>query len=116
VDALVEDSREHLDEEVTVTDPFHPLAGRRFRVASRPLSMPGRLGEFVMVFYRPGVLLRIPAAALGETNTGQRTKLTGEAISELMSIAQSSDAWPPSTPSSSGKASPKRCGRKSPRT
>jgi hypothetical protein len=77
------------EEEVTVTDPGHPLYGRRFRVASRSRG-PGAKGSYVEVLYRDGILLRIPTAAIAPPKTGQppATKVTPAAIEELALTAR----------------------------
>src|SRR6478735_4951479 len=50
-----------LPDEVEVTDPAHPLHGRRFRLlsASRTVQTAGH----VRVEYRPGILLMLPIPA-----------------------------------------------------
>ena len=47
--------------EVEVTDPTHPLFGRRFAMVSRTAALPGP--GSVMVHYRQEMLLQIPVAA-----------------------------------------------------
>jgi hypothetical protein len=89
LDTPLNDSRDALDEEVAVSDPGHPLYGRRFRVASRS-QVPGSKGSHVVVLYRDGILLRIPATAIESPKTGQppATKVTPAAIEELVSTAR----------------------------
>jgi len=93
---------------VTVEELGHPLHGRRFRVAFRSFR-PGSRGAYVLVFYRDGILLRIPAAALSPPDAAQfpRTKLHAEAIAELVSLAQAYGLCP-SPRDNSGRASTKR--------
>ena len=74
------------EEEVTVTDPGHPLYGRRFPVASRPRG-PGAKGNHVDVRYHDAMLLRIPAAAIAPPKTG---RLLHESASPDQPIARTS--------------------------
>ena len=72
-------------EAITVTDPGHPLYGRRFASASAQLGASG----YVYVAHRSGTTLRLPVAAtslhpLPRSVTG--TKLTLEAIHDLLRL------------------------------
>src|SRR5919197_6727474 len=75
--------------EVEVTDPTHPLYGRRFAL----LSTRPRLHSvgYLFVAYRDTMVLRLPHAAtsLGAAppESAPRTKLTTHAVTELMSFA-----------------------------
>jgi hypothetical protein len=77
---------------VVVRDPCHPLFGRRFRVAARPAGIAGSetrsMGQNMLVFYRAGLQLRLPVAAVELPKTGQAppTKLTASTIAELVSM------------------------------
>jgi hypothetical protein len=72
------------EEKVTVYDPRHPLYGRQFRVAQRPVET-GRKGRCVLVFYRDGIMLRIPEPATRPpVRDATATKLNVEAIRALV--------------------------------
>src|SRR5512135_3550609 len=89
-------------EEVEVTDPTHPLFGRRFPVLSisrQPQSPPS-----VLVAYRETMRLRIPVSStsLASQTRTLGTKWAREAIREFLSLAQ--EVAPPCR-------SPRRSGR-----
>ena len=92
-----------------MTDPSHPLFGRRFPVRhiSRQPDSPG----YVYVFYRDFMTLRIPVPATQLAVpcpiTRPRTKLTVEAIQDLLSLVERCAAPCPSHPETSGTGSPK---------
>jgi hypothetical protein len=76
-------------EEVEVTDPTHPLFGRRFPLACAR-QQPG-YADAILVVYRHGALLRIARAAtslVGDRLPTLRTKLTPQAVGELVSLFQ----------------------------
>jgi len=84
-----------------VTDPAHPLCGRRFRVHSAARSPDGH----VFVEYRDGIVLRIPRAATSLSTFGQypvRGKLSRSAIEELLSLVKEYELCP--TPTKSPRA------------
>ncbi len=90
-----------------MTDPTHPLFGRRFQVLSitRPPGRPGHL----LVAYRHGGCLRIPvlATSLALSNAAlPRTKLTRAALLDLLSLVKEGEGSCPDQPSASGAASP----------
>src|SRR5512135_2630191 len=75
-------------EEVEVTDPTHPLFGRRFPVLSisRQLQSP----PSVLVAYRETMRLRIPVSSTSlasQTHT-PGTKWAREAVREFLSLVQ----------------------------
>ena len=74
--------------EIEVVDPTHPLFGRRFPVisVSSPLHGPGN----VLVSYREHMVLRLPVTSttLASSRPVISTKLTPDAIKELMTIAE----------------------------
>jgi hypothetical protein len=90
-----------------VTDPTHPLFGRRFRVVSisHPPQRPGQ----VTVAYRKGLRLRIPVLA---TNLAPRnaapapSKFTRAALLDLLSLVKECEASWLDHPSASGPGSP----------
>jgi hypothetical protein len=94
-------------EAVTVTDPGHPLYGRRFRL----VSAPGGSGAngYVRVAHHGDTVLRLPVAA---TNLHPlpcdvaRSKLTLEAIQDLLRLAAEGEHACPSAPARSGHACP----------
>ncbi len=97
--------------EVEVTDPTHPLFGRRFRLIAVTKTL--ALGACARVECRPGTPLVLPlgVTSLSFSPAGERrrTKLTPEALAELVAVAGESEAACPSTPETCGPA----CGRRS---
>ncbi len=91
-------------DEIEVTDPSHPLFARRFPVRhiSRQPDSPG----YVYVAYRDFMTLRIPVPATSLATPGRnrptRTKLTVEAIQDLLSLVERCEASCPSHPETSG--------------
>jgi hypothetical protein len=88
--------------EIEVTDPTHPLFGRRFALVSRTTS-PVSLG-YVLVSYRQEMLLRIPVAATSLIPSQARTpiKLTATAVRDLVALASQYEVLCPSNPPMSG--------------
>jgi hypothetical protein len=96
--------------EVEVTDPSHPLYGRRFALLStRP--RPHSVG-YLFVAYRDTMVLRIPQAATSLVMPAPAsqllTKLTSHAITELISCAEQCEVLCPATQPNSGADSPPR--------
>ena len=86
---------------VTIHDPTHPLSGKRFLVASRP-SRPDAQGTYLLVFLRDTVQLRLPLSVILPEATEQVvTKLTPEAVADVIATAQASGLW---------QSSPQSCG------
>ncbi len=90
-----------------MTDPTHPLFGRRFQVLSitHPPGHPGH----VFVAYRYGTRLRIPVLAtdLAPSSPARpRTKLTRAALLDLFSLVKECEATCPDQLSASGTGSP----------
>lgn len=90
-----------------MTDPTHPLFGRRFRVLSisHPPHRPGQ----VTVAYREGMRLRLPVLAtdLAPGDAAPlRSKLTREALLDLLALVKECEASCPDQPGASGPASP----------
>src|SRR5205814_6416212 len=76
-------------DEIEVTDPAHPLFGRRFTVLSisRQLQSPG----YVLVAYHDAIQLRLPVPATNLASSQiprLRTKWTAAAIQELLALFQ----------------------------
>ena len=72
---------------IEVTDPTHPLFGRRFPL--RSIGAPERGAIHVFVAYRDYMTLRIPLAAtnLAGPRPALSTKLTLDAVLELVTLA-----------------------------
>jgi hypothetical protein len=90
---------------IEITELTHPLFGRRFPLVSRIPSLRGP--DHILVAYRPSMLLRIPLAAtsLSPSLPVSRTKLTAQAIQELVTLATQCEVLCPSSPPPSGLAS-----------
>jgi hypothetical protein len=101
------DSLDDPVEEVTVHDPTHPLYGQRFRVAARP-TRPDAQGTSLLVFLRDTVQLRLPLSATLPVPMGHTpTKLSLEAVTELVATAHACGVWQ-SNPQMCGEPSPTR--------
>ena len=103
----VDNSLDDTLEIVTVHDPTHPLYGKRFLVASRP-TRPDAQGLHLLVFLRDTVQLRLPLRVTLPVSTEQtRSKLTPDAVAELLATAQACGLW---------QSDLQPCGDSSPRT
>ena len=92
---------------VEVTDPTHPLFGRRFPVVS--ISHPPQCPGHVVVAYRDFMRLRLPVQAtdLAPGNAAVlRTKFTRTALGELLALVKECPNSCPSDPEPSGANSP----------
>jgi hypothetical protein len=90
-------------EQITVTDPAHPLYGRVFSLVSLP-SAPGP-GSCAQVAYRGDIVLRIPveATSLRPAAPGMpASKLALHAIRELVRVAARGELADPGAPDRSG--------------
>ena len=90
-----------------MTDPAHPLCGRRFRVLS--VSHPPHGPGHVVVAYRDFMRLRlpVPATSLAPGHPApRRTKLTRQALLDLLALVQECAAPCPDHRDSSGADSP----------
>jgi hypothetical protein len=90
--------------EVEVTDPGHPLFGRRFvMLSTRPRSH--SMG-YLFVAYRDTMVLRIPQTATNLVSPPPEcpslSKLTSHAITELISLAEQCEVLCPATQPKSG--------------
>jgi len=84
-----EESDESSAIEVTVRDQTHALFGRTFRVIRRSVHRGGEFPVSFEVEYRDGVSLLVPVAATEpQVPTENRTKLSLEAISDLISLVE----------------------------
>jgi len=92
-----------------VTDPTHPLYGRRFRVLS--ISHPPQRPGHVVVAYRDFMRLRLPVLATSLASTqpaALRTKLTRAALLDLLALLKECEGSCPGEPTAFGTPSPKR--------
>ena len=109
----------HCDE-IEVVDPRHPLYGRRYRLISigKETTTRGACKEsFARVHYRFGLTLLLP---LGVTNLERNglpraapTKLSLDALQELIALAEESGGTCPSNLEGSGAVCRKRSGKRS---
>jgi hypothetical protein len=78
--------------EIEITDPTHPLFGRRFALISVSSPLQGVGSAFVS--YREYMVLRLPVASttLALSRPVISTKLTTDAIKELLTIAEDCEA------------------------
>src|SRR5438552_6213326 len=102
-------------EEVEVMDPRHPLYRRRFRLLSvvRGRRSPG----FVYVEYRLDVSLILPISATSLQATVAHivpTKLSLEALGDLVTVAEGREGECRSSPAMSGEACLRACAGRSP--
>jgi hypothetical protein len=107
VDAPVLNSTLTDDEVITVVDPTHPLYGRRFPILRLCHAVRGE--GFVEVRYRQSLRLRIPLLATDRATFPlalPRTKLTLEAIRQLIALVKECHASCPNSPAMSGPDSP----------
>ena len=88
--------------EIEVTDPTHPLFGRRFPV--RSISAPECGGIYILVLFRDIFTLRIPfiASNLAPPRSAFCTKLTSDAVAQLITLAEQCEALCPPDPQMSG--------------
>jgi hypothetical protein len=94
-------------DEIEVTDPTHPLFGRRFPIVSvsHPLQRPGH----VVVAYRDFMRLRISVQATNLTadiGSQVRTQFTREAILALLALLKECEDSCPAHPGTSGTDCP----------
>jgi hypothetical protein len=105
---------------VEVVDPRHPLYGRRYRLISigKETTTRGACKEFfARVHYRFGLTLLVP---LGVTNLERNglpraasTKLSLDALQDLIALAEESEGTCPSSLERSGAVCRKRSGKRS---
>ena len=90
-----------------MTDPSHPLYGRRFAVLS--ISHPPQRPGHVIVAYRGFMRLRLPVPATSLTADNRRrsrTTFTRAALVELLALAKECAGTCTGHPEASGKGSP----------
>jgi len=91
---------------VTVTDPGHPLYGRRFAVVP---AVEGARSDYIHVAHRGGTVLPLPVGATSLHPLPREvggTKLTLEAIHDLLRLAAEGERACPSAPARSGQDCP----------
>ena len=95
---LAEDDLTHIE----VTDPTHPLFGRRFPLLSARPQAP--TATHVFVTYQGCMVLRIPRAMTSLLPQPPRvsTTLTSHAITELIALAEQCEVLCRTTPEPSG--------------
>ncbi len=95
--------------EIEVTDPRHPLFGRRFPV--RSIGAPERGATYLFVAYREHMTLRIPLTStnLIAPRSAIPTKVTFEAVTDLLTLAEHCEALCPHDQPMSGDAYPQPC-------
>jgi hypothetical protein len=95
---LAEDDLTHIE----VTDPTHPLFGRRFPMLSARPQAP--TAPHVFVTYQGFMVLRIPRAMTSLLPQPDRvsTTLTSHAITELIALAEQCEVLCRTTPEPSG--------------
>jgi hypothetical protein len=75
-------------EEILVQDPRHPLFGRRFKVV-RMLVRVGNLPQCYEVEYLGDARLNVPVAATQEESGSEnRTKLSVDAVYDLIAVVE----------------------------
>ena len=90
-----------------MTDPSHPLYGRRFRVLS--ISHPPQRPGHVVVAYRDFMRLRLPVQVTdlaSAQTTAFRTKLTRASLLELLALLKECEHVCPGDSTRSGTTSP----------
>jgi hypothetical protein len=107
-------------EEVEVVDPRHPLYGRRYRLISigKEITTRGACKEsFARVHYRFGLTLLLPLGVTDLERNGlpcaAPTKLSLDALQDLMAVAEESGGTCPSNLERSGAVCRKRSGKRS---
>ena len=104
---------ESVPDEIEVTDPFHPLYGRRFKVH----SLTGGAVETARVYveYRDGIRLLILRRSTNLSHLDParpRTKLTTAAVKEFLALVKEYEPCP-SRPRKSGPVSRRQSGKRS---
>ena len=102
--------------EVEVTDPTHPLYQSRFPLLSRSSPLAGEAHVFVA--YRGDMRLKIPLSAtnLAPSRPASTSKLTPDALLDLVALATECEVLCPSTHDTSGSDSPKPSAKRPSRT
>jgi hypothetical protein len=97
-------------EEIEVTDPRHPLYGRRFRLLTVTSGV--RSIQLARVVYRPDIFLLLPISVTSlhpPATRGMSTKLCLEALEDLLRVTAEREEECRSTPTTSGEACRPAC-------
>jgi hypothetical protein len=97
-------------EEIEVTDPRHPLYGRRFRLLTVTSGV--RSAQLARVVYRPDIFLLLPISVTSlhpPTTRSVPTKLCLEALEDLLRVTAEREEECQSTPTTSGEACRPAC-------
>jgi hypothetical protein len=97
-------------EEIEVTDPGHPLYGRRFRLLTVTSGV--RSAQLARVVYRPDIFLLLPISVTSlhpPTTRSVPTKLCLEALEDLLRVTAEREGECRSTPTTSGEACRPAC-------
>ena len=97
-------------EEIEVTDPRHPLYGRRFRLLTVTSGV--RSAQLARVVYRPDIFLLLPISVTSlhpPTTRSVPTKLCLEALEDLLRVTAEREGECRSTPTTSGEACRPAC-------
>jgi len=91
--------------EIEVSDPAHPLFGRRFTLISQ--AKPRHGSGHAMVVYREYMRLRIPLSAISVQphQLDSKTKLTLDSVTELVTLIKQWEVLCPSSLKNSGDGS-----------
>ena len=92
---------------IEVTDPTHPLYGRRFQVLS--ISHPPQRPGHIVVAYHGSLRLRIPVPATEpapDNAAPSRPKFTRDSLLELLALLKEDPAACADHPAPSGTISP----------
>jgi hypothetical protein len=101
-------------EEIEVTNPGHPLYGRRFRLLTVTSGV--RSAQLARVVYRPDIFLLLPISATSlhpPTPRSVPTKLCWEALEDLLRVTVEREGECRSTPTTSGEACRPACAGRS---
>ena len=93
--------------EIEVTDPAHPLFGRRFPLLS--VSDPNYYVGHAYVSYRDYMVLCLELSATdlaADTHRRRTTKLTSQSVTELVELAEQCEVLCPTDRGTSGEDSP----------
>lgn len=107
-DAQFKNPPDESPNEIEVTDPLHPLFGRRFSILS--ISHPPQRPGHVVVAYRDFMRLRIPVQSTNlapHTVSRLRTQLTRAALFDLLALLKECEDPCPAHPEASGNDSRK---------
>lgn len=103
---------------VEVTDPTHPLYGRRFEILSAPRGRDDY--AHLLVRYRDGIVLRLPRRVTSLSALGHdapRATLSRTAVEEFLSLVKEYESClsphRKSSPAKSGTRSRPKIGKKS---